>query len=114
MPAVDGAVREIDSLPVPEAASPSTSSVPTGVSEVVIVASVERYQRSVVAAEPPAPALRTVADSVNVPPVAGPASDTVGVPTSRSGTGSDTSTRTDDEQLSVASDSSVTASTHAP
>ena len=47
-----------------------------------------------------------------------PLSLTVGDPTSRSGavvaTGADTVTCTDTEQLFVVSDSSVTASTHAP
>ena len=60
MPAVDGAVSVVDSLLVPEAASAPTGFadglVSTSVSELVIVASVERYQRSCVDADPPAPA----------------------------------------------------------
>ena len=89
--------------------------MPTSVSELVIVACVERYQRSCVDADPPpAPVLLTVADSVNDPPVNRPVSDTIGVPTWRSGGGAPTTTFTDAEQLSVVSDSSAIASTHAP
>ena len=57
----------------------------------------------------------TVADSVNDAPVprVASSSSTDGVPTSRSGY-SPAVTFTDDEQLSVVGDSSVTESTHAP
>ena len=54
-------------------------------SEVVIVSSVDRYYRSVVAAAAPSPSLRTVADRVNDAPAAGLLSFTEGEPTSRSG-----------------------------
>ena len=113
MPAVVGAIREISSRLVLDGRIVPTSSVPTDVSEVVIVASVERYQRSVVASDRPAPELRTVADSLNVPPGAGLASDTEGVPTSRSG-GAPTTSVTASEQLFEVSDSWLVTSMHAP
>ena len=56
---------------------------------------------------------RTVAERVNIEPAIGLVSLTENSVTSRS-VGSDTSTCTDIEQLFVVSDSSVTASTHAP
>ena len=64
-------------------------------------------------ADAPSPAFLTVADRVNVAPAAGPLSLTVGDATTKSGL-SGTVTCTEDEQLLVVSDSSVTVSTHAP
>ena len=60
-------------------------------------------------------ALRTVAFSVKRAPVAGALVSTVGVSTTRSGTGAaPTVTVTATEQLLVVSDSPVAESTHAP
>ena len=60
------------------------------------------------------PAFRTVADKVKLAPDVGLLSLTVGDPTTKSGSGSGTVTVTDEEQLFVVSDSSVTVSTQAP
>ena len=72
------------------------------------------------AADAPSPSFLTVADRVNVVPAAGPLSLTDGDDTTKSGWPSGsvtvicTLTCTDVEQLFVVSDSSDTASTHAP
>ena len=63
----------------------------------------------------PLPRLRTVALRVMRAPAAGALSLTVGVSTTRSGAGAAPSvTVTASEQLLIVSDSSDTASTHAP
>ena len=62
----------------------------------------------------PSPWFSTVAVSANGAPPAGLLSFTDGDPTTKSGFGCGTVTCTDAEQLFVVSDSSVTASTHAP
>ena len=64
------------------------------------------------AAAAPSPSFRTVAERVNVEPAIGLVSLTENAVTTRSVP--ITSTVTDDEQLFVVSDSSATASTHAP
>ena len=85
MPAVDGAVRKIVFAPPPEGPSAAIGSVPTDVSDVVVVASVERLYRTVVAADRPSPWLCTVTISQNVPPVSGLLSLTFGPSTTKSG-----------------------------
>ena len=84
-----------------------------------MVASVERYQRSVVTGETRSPALLIVTDSMKVAEVSGLVSSAVGVPTSRSGPTmggvvADTVTATAVEQLLFLLLSPATTSTHAP
>ena len=85
-----------------------------------MAASVERYQRSVVAGASPSPSFRTVAVMVKEAPAVGRLSVTEGAATTRSGSScggggaAGTVTCTEGEQLLAVSTSPETASTHAP
>ena len=120
MAGADGAVSSTDPPALPAGTSAATAPAPTSVSAVVMAASVERYQRSVVAGASPLPSLRTVAVRVKEVPAVGRLSVTEGAATTRSGAtrggggGSGTVTGTEGEQLLVVSASPETASTHAP
>ena len=78
----------------------------------VVVPSTSCFHRSVVAADCASPWLVTVTPTRKLPPVTMLSVASIPI-TTKSGTGSDTVTATDEEQLLVVSDSPATESTHA-
>ena len=85
VPGLGGAVTSNDRLLLADAPSLGTGTVPTGGSSRLMVSSVDRKKRSVVAADVPLPAFRTVADTVIVAKATGPPSSTDADATTRSG-----------------------------
>ena len=110
-----GAVKVALCAEVWVALNAPTAALPSAVSAVLIVASVERYQRSVVAAAEAVPLFFTVAEKVRLSLGASAVLLADGLITVKSGTaGAVTVICTPAEQLFVVLDSPLTASTQAP